>query len=224
MPVAFRSASSVKWGFGGNTGVANVNVPVPAGVQAGDIMVATIAISTTMGISFPGWTLLVQDQVNGGSSNGTFATYWRRATASEPATYNATVDSGFRTGAVVVVAYSGALATGTPITVTNANNGQVTGQAITTPALTVPDDGLLLLLYGVSWLSEDFSMFAAPAGTTSRSYLHHVCVLRLCEVAAAAGTTPTYTSTTPQNVNGYAGTGRSMFLAPEPVGGPRMMV
>jgi Family of unknown function (DUF6701) len=160
---------------------------VPAGTQAGDVMIATLATrpanSTPSNQNAktvcepPGWTL-VRDTTNdsGGGTGGTgvrLQTYYRVASASEPATYtwyaqlnNPSVPPAtvFVSGAGGIASYSG-VDTTAPINVeggnTTANSYSHTGNSITTTVANA------MLVSSYTFLSAD-TWNAPPAGMTER--------------------------------------------------------
>ena len=88
---------------------STLSIAVPAGTLAGDVMIAAIATtpSTGTGITAPaGWTLI--KAVNQASGSGSrISTFYRVATATEPASYTWTLTTS-HTGAVGgIVSYSG---------------------------------------------------------------------------------------------------------------------
>ena len=96
MAIALRAAKGSNNAGGGTT----LTMTVPAGVVNGDVMVMSIFLHSSVGITDPsGWTVL---DTGGGSQSHL---YWRVA-SSEPASYAVTIGSEKATG--VIIALSGA--------------------------------------------------------------------------------------------------------------------
>ena len=123
----YRSSSST-----GNDAYVNaVNVPVPSGAAAGDVVVAAVS---TWGTSAPtvtapsGFTL--KATYTGTTASGgadTTRIYWKRLTAADTGSYRFSW-SGSRWAAGQAVAMSGAATSGDPIeTINRANNASATG-------------------------------------------------------------------------------------------------
>jgi hypothetical protein len=134
--ITFRSAS-----YGTNNAITtSLTLGPPAPLVAGDLLLAAITIRGSSTITPPaGWTLIRSD-LNG--ANLRLSTYWRTATASEPATYTWTF-SGPRLAAGGIHAYSGVDAT-TPIDVAN-GQPNTSGTSLTAPGVTttVPNTRLV---------------------------------------------------------------------------------
>jgi peptidoglycan/xylan/chitin deacetylase (PgdA/CDA1 family) len=139
---AYRSSSS----SGDDAWAAAVNVPVPSGAAAGDIVVASIS---TWGTSAPtvtapaGFTL--KNTYTGATANGgadTTKIYWKRLTASDSGSYRFTW-SGSRWSSGQAIAVSGASASGDPVDVSRANSASST----TFPATSLTTTGASLLAW-----------------------------------------------------------------------------
>lgn len=103
---AFR-ASNIASGTGTSAAVTQ-----PAGTANNDILVAIVAVDADQLVTPPfGWTPLNATTIPGEAARGSF--FWRRATASESATYTFTWTSSVEYSAIVA-AYSGAITTGSP--------------------------------------------------------------------------------------------------------------
>ena len=163
-----------------------LTVNVPAGTQAGDVMIATITTRPANSVPTnnnaktvcgpPGWTLL-RDTTNdaGGGTGGTglrLQTYYRVATGGEPASYTwyTQVNNPYLPPATVFVSGAGAIAsysgvdTATPIDIdggnTTANSYSHTGNSITTTVANT------MLFANHTFLSGD--TWTPPAGMTER--------------------------------------------------------
>jgi hypothetical protein len=102
--ISFRAASKVSL----TSGVTQMSIGAPAGVQAGDVMVAWLALSNSVsGFSFgSGWTPFSWSPPIDGTTYQVFA-YYKVATAADAdATYTASWTSN-STGTLTIAAYSG---------------------------------------------------------------------------------------------------------------------
>lgn len=142
--------------FQGGTDAASLNIPAPGTASVGNYMVAVI---NTDGNELPfsavpaGWTVLTQTE----GSGVTFAVYGKFFTATEPATYNWTLNSNEqRYGYIMLFSgASGLTIPGSPIINT------ATSAAPNTPALTtLVDDTLVLKLAA----SDDDDVAINPIG------------------------------------------------------------
>jgi hypothetical protein len=153
--IAFRSVSSAS-----NATSTSVIIPAPAGIVAGDAMVAAIAARGGPTITPPvGWTLVRQD-INGSTMRQ--AVFVRIAGASEPTSYSFTL-SNAQSAAGGIVAYSGVDPT-SPIDVhggvVNASSTSITAPSITTTGA----DRMLVGLFGIPQLTT----VAPPAAMSER--------------------------------------------------------
>ena len=140
---AHRSSSS----SGDDAWAAAVNVPVPAGATAGDVVLAAVS---TWGTSAPtvtapaGFTL--KASYTGASANGgtdTTRIYWKRLTAADTGTYQFTW-SGSQWSSGHAIAVSGAAASGDPIAVISRANS---ASASTFPTTSVTTTAASLLTW-----------------------------------------------------------------------------
>ena len=146
---------------------AGLTIAVPAGTIVDDVMVAAIGVrpSTTTITAPAGWTLLrTTTQPNGGVAAGNvMATYYRVASASEPAGYTWTFSSPASVGGAVggILSFSG-VSTSAPINIDGANITPAgtahTANGVTT---TVADT---MLISAHEFPSS--STFTAPTGMT----------------------------------------------------------
>jgi hypothetical protein len=185
---AFRSSSFVS----SSTTITSLTVPAPAGITAGDVMVASVDVRALPTITPPpGWTLIRAD-TNGTAM--TMATYYRVAELAEPPSYT----WGFslkKAAAAGIVAYSG-VDTVTPI---DASDGSVStsSTSITTPSITttVPEARLV----GFFGLATNTTV-TPPTGMIERgdvasTYGTDVALEGADEVQSAAGATGPRTAT-----------------------------
>jgi peptidoglycan/xylan/chitin deacetylase (PgdA/CDA1 family) len=136
----YRSSSA----SGDDAWAAAVNVPVPAGVAAGDVAVVSIS---TWGTSAPtvtapaGFTL--KSSFTGVTANGgadTTKIYWKRLTATDTGSYRFTW-TGSRWSSGQAIAVSGAVASGDPLDVNRANSAS--SATFPTTSLTTAGPSLL---------------------------------------------------------------------------------
>ncbi len=152
----FRSASYAT----NNAIVTTLVVPRPATYATGDLLLASVAIrGSSAGTPPAGWTL-IRDDANG--ANLRHVSWWKIATAAEPATYTFTFSAG-RLAAGAIHAYGGVDPTN-PIDVSsgsvNASSTSLTALGVTT---TAANDRL------VAFYSTAISpTVTPPAGMTER--------------------------------------------------------
>ena len=132
--IAFRSAST-----GANAVANDLVVPTPAGVQAGDVMIAVVDVKATPTVTTPvGWTP-VSNTFNGNAIRQ--LVYWRVATDAEPASY--------QWGYTQVRAASGAIAAYTGVDTVNPVGSFSAGTASTTaipaPSVTIAREGAVIV-------------------------------------------------------------------------------
>jgi hypothetical protein len=177
---------------GGSTGSNSLTISTPAGIQAGDLLIAVIANRDSWPLPTPaGWNLIRRD------SNGTViqaALFYRVATASEPAGVTFTLTGASNSQmAGGIMAYSGVNAT-SPIGSSGVANGS--GTTASTPSQTTTGSNRLAL----HLLTKRQEALPAPAGTTSRGSIggsgaNSVGLTAADEVVAAPGSTPSRSAT-----------------------------
>lgn len=182
MAIAFRAAGAVA----SVTSSASITVATPAGVQAGDVMLAVFGSLYTLPANIPsGWTLL-----NSYQSDFYSAVYFRVATATEPASYtwSGIATSGNLTTQGVVVAYSGT----DPLVPILGMSGQApTNDSIAMTSSYLPG-AFIVGLFGVGIYSYTYASGAAPTGMTARTpYSQNVLVADV-PAPAPGSTTPAY--------------------------------
>ncbi len=154
-PPAGITLRSVSYGSN-NAVVTSIVATRPAGVVAGDVLLASIDTRGSSVVTAPaGWTLVRMD-LNASSLRK--STYVRVATGSEPATYTWTF-SGSRLAAAVIHAYSG-VDTTTPV---DAVGGQVnaSGTAVTAPSITTTVANTMLVGF---FAKQSSGTWTPPAG------------------------------------------------------------
>jgi len=171
-PISLRAVTSAA-----NTAQNTLVVPVPSS-QAGDLLLASVDVRGKSTITAPaGWTPLRTDIVGTAMSK---ATYWKSATATEPAGYTWTL-SASATAVGVMMSYSG-VSTSAPI---EAVNGQVAtaGTAVTAPSVQASSTNTrLVALFGVA-RSADLS---APPGLVEQTEVDSSAGLAFAVTAAIA--------------------------------------
>ena len=169
-------------------------MPVPAGVVAGDVMLAAITTRGTPVITAPsGWTQTAT-QANGTTSRLTV--FRRVATAAEPASYTFTW-TGAEKAAAGIVAYTG-VDQANPIDVTATATGASSTTHVAPSVTTTGPNRLVVALYGVG---------VATTATPTAPLVERIDVTNLLpsnavttvvgeRAVAAAGATGTSTITT----------------------------
>jgi methionine-rich copper-binding protein CopC len=205
--IAFRSASSAN-----NLTATTLVIPAPAGVAAGDALLAAVATRGAPTITAPaGWALVRQDA---NASTMRQAIFVRIAGASEPASYTFTLSSA-QSAAGGVVAYTGVNAT-TPVDV---HGGQLNASstAITAPSITTTGANRMIVgFFGAPVLTS----MTPPGGMTERydqtvptTNTYKVTSGAADQAVAAAGATGTRVATA---VNASANIGQLVALNPAP--------
>ena len=162
-------------------------VDQPAGTQAGDVLVAGIAVRGSVTVTPPsGWNLIRPD-ANGSSMKLT--SYYRVATSFEPASYTWNFSSA-KAAAGTITGYSG-VDTTNPIDVANGQFNLNDSTSIVAPSVTTTaaDERIVALF---STMVE--TTIAEPAGMVERG-----------EDTAAAGAEPPVTIATADTVQATAG-------------------
>jgi hypothetical protein len=156
--IAFRSSSTA-------TSTTGAVISTPAGVVLDDIMLAFVCVSGSGATITPpsGWTLLTRTD---NSTTVSLATYWKAASASEPAT--TTWGLGGLVIAITILAYSGVNAS--PVETYNTDPGGTSGTSPASPAVTTSlNNCLIIRAYAVAVLSAGASVnITPPTGYTNR--------------------------------------------------------
>jgi hypothetical protein len=123
---------------------SRLSIEVPAGTVAGDVMIAAITTSPeNVPITAPaGWTL-IEDVVQTAGTGVRVATYYRVATAGEPASYTWALSAAHNGAAGGIVSYSGV----DPINPIDVSAGAVTPSSAShdAPSITTTVDGDMLV-------------------------------------------------------------------------------
>jgi hypothetical protein len=161
--IAFRAAAPP----GRTVGGSPLTLALPAGTQAGDILIAHITnrYDGSSGLNPPStaWALIGNRTTYGqGQAGVTGAVYWKVATASEPSSFTFSMGSGTADMAGGLLAYSGVHPT-TPVdAVAIATNS---GPTVVTPPVTTTVANTLL----VHAITKEAEMSPVPTGSTQRS-------------------------------------------------------
>ena len=203
--VAFRSASVAQVGAGTALVVAK-----PAGITAGDVMIATVSSRGKPAVTAPaGWNLVVSTD---NSTTMRQAVYWRAAGASEPATWTFTLSQA-KAAVVQVAAYSG-VSTTSPVR-SFAASVNASSKTVTAPAVTAQSNDGVVVVFGTA-RSANLSVTTA---LNKRTQIESVGGSNFVsgaigdKVAAAGGSTGTFTATT---ASAAASVGHTLALTPAP--------
>ncbi len=193
-------AADTAGGYPPNGGT--LDLPVPPGVSAGDVLIAQVAYNAVAGSTITpvaGWNVIdVEENLTHPIMQGL---YWRVATASEPAQYSFTLTSGKAdTASGAIAAYSG-VDTGNPIDdFAGQSNGTSTNLAA--PSITTTVAGTTLIGF---FANRSNGVISPPATMTERwdvgsdaavGDIGETRAEAADELLAAAGTTGTRTATT----------------------------
>jgi hypothetical protein len=104
MAVTYRASTSTNTG---STPASSISVSVPAGVQAGDTLIAVIQVDGGSGatVTAPSSNWILAAQSNEGTNQAMYS-YYKQATSSEPSSYSFTFDTT-RAASAGMLAYSG---------------------------------------------------------------------------------------------------------------------
>lgn len=142
-----------------------LSIPLPVGTQAGDVMVATVAVrpSTATVAAPPGWTL-IQSTTQGAGTTSALASYYRVATGSEPAAYAFSVGGVASTGIVGGIASFSGVDPTNPI---DAQGGNATASSLTHTANAITTTVANTMLVGAfEFASSPLPANWTPAGMT----------------------------------------------------------
>src|ERR1019366_3352552 len=199
--------------FGAAGQMSSVLVKLPAGVQQGDILLATIQLydaATNQPSAPAGWSLVRRD-TGGPSPNVTSWVYWKLASASEPSSYGFSIS--LQWAASICVAYRGANANG-PID-TSSGQGANLGRAPVAPS-SIPNSNneLEVVVYAVHGGFRPTALL--PTSLSSRINNNQTSTnvtFALGDIASP--TTGTASSSYTATVSGNnSSTGQQIFLIP----------
>lgn len=216
MAAAFRSIASTTYASRTNT-----TVSAPAGIVNDDILIAAIfvgasgsspAVTPPSGFTLIGTPTVVAD---GTSFTARFSIYWKRA-ASESGSYTFTHAAG--SSQAIIVAVSGALASGSPIDVSSSNSltnpGSGGNTAIATGVTTTGADDLLLYV-AHDW--EGLGALSPPSGMTER---FDGLVYAASQALTASGATGNKTQTNGNAASGMPWAAWLVAIKSAAAGGP----
>jgi acid phosphatase type 7 len=154
--ISLRGASSAV-----NPTATSLVLPAPAGVQAGDVMIAQVDVRGGPTITPPaGWSTI---RVDSNPTQMKAAAYYRVATASEPSSYTWTFSTS-QAASGGIAAYVG-VNTSTPIDTSSSAQATTGTTSITAPSVTTAGIGEMIVgLY----TSTGVGTVTPPAGTSER--------------------------------------------------------
>lgn len=208
-----------------STSATNV-IAKPAGLANRDLEIVLIGITgaTIAGAIPAGWAPLFTLAT---PVHTWYGVYWKRAGASEPATYTfpAPASGPFQSETLGIAAYRGAADPVAGATNIHDPSGDVPGPHAIVPSLVAPSAGLLLSI-AAAGATAGFLSGSAPAfpgGYTTRlATLNATEAQYLAEKAVAAGATGTLTLDIP-TAGGADSFGQNILL-PTPAGGMSMLM
>lgn len=219
---AFRSAATAAAGNAGS-----ITVTKPAGVVAGDVLIAQVHIHRLDAITPPsGWTLVRNDELaSPGDDTSKNSVYWKRAGGAEPASY-VFFFADTNNAQAAILAYSGIAAAGDPV---NAHGGAteasvITDNTVLAPSLAGVTAGSMLVAF--SSHTDSGHTWTPPPGMTERVDAESAAAIFSMEAAdqifgaggATGSRTATYTPAT-GNVLGEVNVGQMVALSPATPGG-----
>ena len=164
------SAAPPTLSFAGSNATAgnrtNHTVPMPAGIQAGDTLVAFLTLnSTTATVTDPaGWTVLESQDGNGVRGRA----YSKQATATDAGTTLSIATNAFVKSELSVAAYRSSAGTSS-VTDSAISVVDTSGTSLTTPSVAVSDVNSWVVSGWTQKSSTAGITFTLPVGTTSRS-------------------------------------------------------
>lgn len=214
MAVTFRSAGAVV-SNGGNT----VNVPFPASIAAGDLLVIQLfTAGGTSTLTTPtGWTLLLGPNTTPGTAAAHVYVLTKIATGSETGTQTVVFSGSFLGG--IMSAFSG-VDTTTPVDVSAYANLATSGTSAVAPSVTTTQANTLLLhMYWVGAASSSVTPNGADTEIYDSFDTNFGFVIEAATIAkAATGASGTSTATNSAAMNG--GGAATLALAPTAVSVP----
>ena len=150
-PIEFRGVST------GKSTTSTLNIARPNASGPGDILIASIDVRATATITAPiGWNMIRTDQAG---SAMTKTTYWRRVTATDPASYAWSFGAP-QASVGIVAAYSGVDATN-PVVASAALSYTANVTQLHAPSVAAEEGQFLLTLFG----SAGNGTIQQPSGT-----------------------------------------------------------
>lgn len=165
MTAAYRSGNASSFYYGN----ATVTLAKPSGTVEGDVMLAVFVNDdgTRVLSTYTGWTL-AETQTETGATGGGMWCLWKKAGASEPASYDFTFNYSFNGAANIAVFQDGntvnVIDSGAWSTVDSASP-----YAPTSPTVTSTEDDCLLVAVNCARITTAGAVtFTAPSGYTSQ--------------------------------------------------------
>lgn len=201
--IAFRAASVAQVGSG-----TSLVVSRPAGLTAGDVVIATVSSRGNPTITAPaGWNPVVTTT---NSTTMRQAVYWRAAGASEPATWTFTLSSA-KAAVVQLAAYSG-VSTTSPVRAFAASVN-ASSTTVTAPSVSAQGNDAVVAVFGTA-RSANLSVTASLSKRTQIASVggsNFVSGALGDRVASVSGSTGTFTATTS---SAAASVGHTLALKP----------
>ena len=198
--IYFRSVATAQTG----SGATSIAVSVPAGVVAGDVMIATIAAEGGGNFTAPsGWS--TTNLFAGATKFGTEGVYFHVAGSSEPTSYSWGMGSTPRKATGKIVSYVG-VENATPIEVKAGTAGNSSGTSDNTASITTTVNNTMVLLDFSAANSAGTFTITPPGSTNNRASIFTsgsgsvVGSQTQDFIQAAAGATGTKTFTTSASI------------------------
>lgn len=158
----------------GTTDGASVNIPVPAGVVANNIILAFLYVEVGQAVTAPAGFTEAPDSpvIVGDIQPYYFHVYWKRATGADSGTYNFQVAAGLFVAIAFANRYSGCITTGNPLDVTASATQPVPANSpanypSVSDVTTGPDR--LLVWVGSQWVAANST--TVPSGFTANGLM-----------------------------------------------------
>ena len=161
--IGFRAAANVA----GATGQTSAVISKPTGTATDDVLIANLYLEQNTPYSTitapSGWTALTEVDNTAAAPDIRHLSYWKRATASEPANYTwSWTPSLWRSGAIS--AFSGVVNTGSPIDV---EGGGQSGTSASPQALSVTTSTANTMLYAMFLFFNSAVVWTDAAGMST---------------------------------------------------------
>jgi Right handed beta helix region len=201
---AFRSEAHITYG-----GAVDTVVGKPTGTASGDILIALIFYGQNINYAADptppsGWTqigstLSIRDNISGVGFTSKVSCWWLRAGGSEPSSYTWTFGGSVGNTQGAIAAYSGCIASGSPIDVSSVNSatfGALTGTTATGTGVTTTAVNELLVYLQTNW--DGTGTLTPPTGMTERfDGIVYIADEGIGTVGATGNRTQTLASTNP---------------------------
>lgn len=219
--MAAPAFGSVGTSSGGGSGTT-CNVPVPASVASGHVIIVALYVETTQAVTPPsGFTEAIDSPaVVTGAHAHDLHIYWKRATGADSGNYSFTIASGLAWRLGRALRFTGVVSSGYPFDVTNSAVKTTTTDG-TTPAVSQFTNGPdRLWVWAASFFNGNVAC-TPPTGFTERSEDQGGVVV---DVATLAQTTQGGSGSLSGTFAGNGATGAWLgALLPEPASNGRML-